>query len=384
MLRKIFLLFFFVSCLFFVLKDQALAISECSFSFNPNTKNSKINPGSVKELTFNNISDNDSNGNQYFAVIIGDATGEFCTPNPNLSDQFGLGCATWVEDKQSGEPLVFRTDTLQDINTLKSGKYTLKLCNAVFGQNTSPATCDDEGFAICKSSLTINNSDGSEPKPPPGDGQGNNQDCRITPDSEDYNMCSQNGAGNSKPRGNCASGYYCQTGGSLGDACISGKCLKGCITSGTCGKSTSVCSNYECRCANDRQEKCSVVKSAITFESPKYRYNTPTPICSEDQVKNKNCQIQTGLGIKINFTGGPGEFIKTLMGILFGVIGGIATILIIFSGYRLMVSQGNPEKIQGAKDQLTAAIIGLLFTIFSLVILQTIGYDILRLPGFGK
>lgn len=159
-----------------------------------------------------------------------------------------------------------------------------------------------------------------------------------------------------------------------------------CQAPGVGGASKTVEPLSKAKCGDS--QRCNQGKGCeTTFTAPPNSYanaNTPTPICTQDQVKNKNCQIQTGLGVKINFTGGPGEFIKTLMGILFGIIGGIATILIIFSGYRLMVSQGNPEKIQGAKDQLTAAIIGLLFTIFSLVILQTIGYDILRLPGFGK
>ena len=48
-----------------------------------------------------------------------------------------------------------------------------------------------------------------------------------------------------------------------------------------------------------------------------------------------------------------------------------------------MISQGNPEQVKGAREQLTAAIIGLLFIIFSLVILQVIGFNILRIPGFG-
>jgi hypothetical protein len=65
-------------------------------------------------------------------------------------------------------------------------------------------------------------------------------------------------------------------------------------------------------------------------------------------------------------------------------IAGIAALgLIIASGYRLMVSQGNPEQVKGAREQLTAAIIGLLFIIFSLVILQIIGVNILKIPGFG-
>jgi hypothetical protein len=47
-----------------------------------------------------------------------------------------------------------------------------------------------------------------------------------------------------------------------------------------------------------------------------------------------------------------------------------------------MVSRGNPEQVQQAREQFTAAIVGLMFIIFSLVILQSIGFDILQLPGF--
>jgi hypothetical protein len=71
------------------------------------------------------------------------------------------------------------------------------------------------------------------------------------------------------------------------------------------------------------------------------------------------------------------------MGLILSVVGGVAILLIMLSGYRLMVSQGNPENIKSAKEQLTAAIIGLLFIIFSLVILQVIGVNILGLPGFN-
>jgi hypothetical protein len=65
-------------------------------------------------------------------------------------------------------------------------------------------------------------------------------------------------------------------------------------------------------------------------------------------------------------------------------IAGVAALgLIIASGYKLMTSQGNPEMIKGIREQLTAAIIGLLFIVFSLVLLQIIGVNILKIPGFG-
>ena len=86
-------------------------------------------------------------------------------------------------------------------------------------------------------------------------------------------------------------------------------------------------------------------------------------------------------------TGGmdTGQKIINLGFSLLFVTGVIITIaLIIYSGYQLIASQGKPEALQAARDQLVAAIIGLIFIIFSLVILQIIGVDILKIPGLGK
>ena len=49
-----------------------------------------------------------------------------------------------------------------------------------------------------------------------------------------------------------------------------------------------------------------------------------------------------------------------------------------------MTSSGDPEKVKNARDQLAAAVVGLLFIIFSLVILELITKDVLGLPGFGN
>lgn len=79
----------------------------------------------------------------------------------------------------------------------------------------------------------------------------------------------------------------------------------------------------------------------------------------------------------------PTDFITRLFAVLLSMSGGIALILIIKAGYQMMVSRGNPEGINAGRDQLVAAIVGLVFLIFSFVILQVIGYDILRLPQLG-
>jgi hypothetical protein len=98
--------------------------------------------------------------------------------------------------------------------------------------------------------------------------------------------------------------------------------------------------------------------------------------CAAGSTSTTSCAtVASAFGIDIP-TDIPG-FTKVFAGIILGFTGAIALILIIISGYRLMVSRGDPEGIQKAREQLTAAIVGLLFAIFSLVILQVIGVDIL-------
>lgn len=117
----------------------------------------------------------------------------------------------------------------------------------------------------------------------------------------------------------------------------------------------------------------------IIFPSGAPILSPPPPPCITSD-NDKKCQaVDTALG-KIDTD--PAKFIGKLFGILLGLSGGIALILIIYSGYKLMLAQGNPEAIQGARETLTSAIVGLLFIIFSVVILRVIGVDILHIPGF--
>jgi len=67
-----------------------------------------------------------------------------------------------------------------------------------------------------------------------------------------------------------------------------------------------------------------------------------------------------------------------------GIGGGIAFLLIVYAGFMIMTSQGNPERLQAGKELMTSAISGLILLIFSIFILRVIGVDILQIPGFGK
>jgi len=56
----------------------------------------------------------------------------------------------------------------------------------------------------------------------------------------------------------------------------------------------------------------------------------------------------------------------------------------LFGSFLVIISSGNPDKAKAGHELITAAISGLLFIIFSLLILELIGVKILNIPGFGQ
>ncbi len=67
-----------------------------------------------------------------------------------------------------------------------------------------------------------------------------------------------------------------------------------------------------------------------------------------------------------------------------GIGGLVAFILIIIGALQIILSAGNPDRVKAGKEMITSAIAGLLLIIFAVFILRLIGYDILRIPGFGE
>lgn len=107
----------------------------------------------------------------------------------------------------------------------------------------------------------------------------------------------------------------------------------------------------------------------------------PTPPCAQYTKPGGQCEtVSTAIG---NIHTDVASLVQNLFSILLGLAGGVAILLIIVAGYQLIASQGNPEKVKEGRERLTSAIVGLLFIIFSVVILQIIGVDILHLPGFA-
>lgn len=76
------------------------------------------------------------------------------------------------------------------------------------------------------------------------------------------------------------------------------------------------------------------------------------------------------------------EKVNNILPIAMGLGGVIAFLLIVFGGFQIILSAGNPDKVKAGKEMITSAIAGLLLIIFSVFILRLIGHDILNIPGF--
>lgn len=99
---------------------------------------------------------------------------------------------------------------------------------------------------------------------------------------------------------------------------------------------------------------------------------------SDTQSPFGNCpgeEIDTAIGC-IPF-GDTDEFIGFILRWAIGIGGGIAFLLIIFAGFQIMTSTGNPERLKAGQELLTSAIAGLILLIFSVFILRIIGVNIL-------
>ncbi len=111
---------------------------------------------------------------------------------------------------------------------------------------------------------------------------------------------------------------------------------------------------------------------SLVFKKSILAYN-PFDGCS-------NTSISTAVGcIPIEM----GEFIPWLLNWFFGVAGGISFLLMVYGFILVATSGGDEKKIQGAKETITSAVVGLLVCIFAIFILRLISINILKIPGIS-
>lgn len=67
-----------------------------------------------------------------------------------------------------------------------------------------------------------------------------------------------------------------------------------------------------------------------------------------------------------------------------GVSGGTGLLLIVYSAFLFLISNGNPQRVQAAKEALLSALSGLVLLILAVYLLKVIGIDILEIGQLGR
>jgi len=115
---------------------------------------------------------------------------------------------------------------------------------------------------------------------------------------------------------------------------------------------------------------------------------TVTPIGAGDPtipVYDPKCYGRFGEGVKTGLgclPTDPQKFVNAALPWAIGIGSGVAFLLGLYGALMIVISAGDPEKMQAGKEIITSAIAGLLLIVFAVFILRVIGVNILGLFGF--
>lgn len=94
------------------------------------------------------------------------------------------------------------------------------------------------------------------------------------------------------------------------------------------------------------------------------------------------CLTSNG-GFENNKGTGASSFVQALFDLLvFRITGGIAFLYLMYGSFLVLTSQADPERLHYGRRVIIGAIVGLIFALSSVFIVNLMGSGILRLPGF--
>lgn len=112
------------------------------------------------------------------------------------------------------------------------------------------------------------------------------------------------------------------------------------------------------------------------------QYNICDQVRSEDRQTCESCIAQDGIWSGLGcLSWSPDQLLQDVVGIVFGIAGGLALLMMGFGALTMATSAGDPKQVQSGREIFTGALAGLLFIIFAVIIVRFIGVDILQLPG---
>lgn len=162
-----------------------------------------------------------------------------------------------------------------------------------------------------------------------------------------------------------------------------------CATQSFDGAESYFCCSSEDACADEKDGRITeplVTGGANQTHGSKFAYCRQVPA---DQRSDCNTCVAKGAEGEYIFTavgcvGVSGKALAAdIIKLLLGIAGGVALLSFLNAAFKLTISRGDSTKVKEAKELVTAAVTGLLFIIFSVIIMEFVGVRILHIPGLG-
>ena len=95
--------------------------------------------------------------------------------------------------------------------------------------------------------------------------------------------------------------------------------------------------------------------------------------------------VDIGIGpcIPVVGQGSDATFVTRIYGYGLGLLGGVAILALMYGGYVIITSQGDPIQLRRGKNIIKYALLGVILAIFGFVFIQIIGGSVLKIPGFS-
>ena len=102
-----------------------------------------------------------------------------------------------------------------------------------------------------------------------------------------------------------------------------------------------------------------------------------------DPINETHTDFRDSSGNNVCISNDPLKFATSIYGIGLGLVGGVALLSIIYGGFLVLTSQGDPVKLQNGKNYIVYALIGLALAVGGFAFYRIVGTDIIKIPGFG-
>jgi hypothetical protein len=93
--------------------------------------------------------------------------------------------------------------------------------------------------------------------------------------------------------------------------------------------------------------------------------------------------VRTNLG-SFQQEGAAASIVQVFLDLIFKIIGGVALLYLLYGASIIMTSQANPERINYGKRVVMGAIIGVIFSVTAVFLVNFIASGVLRIPGFTQ